>query len=480
MNKVKMTNSPQHLGDLGALVVNPNGLRDSVPSAVKILRGKNLKTSNFKLKTACGFAASPAFTLMEMLVALAILVVMMGAIGEIFRIAGSVSETGQATLNIMGNVRIVQNQMAQDLGGFNTNGYLIIRQRWNIPTWISGYQYQVGDEVLSVVATPPVAGTTFYVCLKANSASSSNLMNTTLWQSYTITSALAAGIIPWRTDQIAFLANGNFQSRTGDSNDDIYNYLTSNAAAVWYGQLCISYGSPAPTNYLEWAQTALIPLGTAPTGNDAGEFLLGREAILLAPQAYTYYGVSYYADINYSNAVAALHSAESGFVPYITSSRVDAVNITPDQIMKTVDANSLQYNADNYCYRFATVRTPAASEITTSTNAQLTNGYFRMMPILLQGVPSFAVDWTDGTTNASGQVNWYGIDTGLSPSWTVANVEPTVDHNDNSMYVFYPINKYNGTTLQWPVALRITYTVTDPANRLQGGSQISQIIYLSH
>jgi len=102
-----------------------------------------------------------------------------------------------------------------------------------------------------------------------------------------------------------------------------------------------------------------------------------------------------------------------------------------------------------------------------------------MMPILLQGVPSFAVDWTDGSTTG-GQLNWYGIDnTSTSPSFK-ANVEPAVDNDDNAMYAFYPGNKFSGTTLQWPLALRFTYTITDPANRLGGGRIISQIIYLSH
>ncbi|HMD55055.1 MAG TPA: type II secretion system protein, partial [Phycisphaerae bacterium] len=169
-----------------------------------------------------------AFTLMEMLVALSILIIMMGAIGEIFRIAGNASASGQAMLNVMASVRVAQGQMAQDIGGLNTSGYLAIRQRWFIPVWQQNYQYQVGDEVVntsSILSSEKNAlpSFTFYVCLQPNSAASLNTNNATLWQSYTIATGVSspansgATSIAWRADQVAFLANGNFQSRTGDN-----------------------------------------------------------------------------------------------------------------------------------------------------------------------------------------------------------------------------------------------------------------------
>ncbi|HTV49036.1 MAG TPA: prepilin-type N-terminal cleavage/methylation domain-containing protein [Phycisphaerae bacterium] len=453
-----------------------------------------------------------AFTLMEMLVALSILVIMMGSIGEIFRIAGNASAIGQATLNVMANVRVAQGLMAQDFAGFNANGYLAIRQRWNIPTWQANYQYQPGDEVVATGTSYPSTGlpntTSFYVCLQPTTNQYTAGASNTYWQYYaSITAALNDGISPWRADQVAFLANGNFQSRTGDSSDDICNYLASNAAAIWYGQLWVSYGNPPPSPYsatagksetgyfaqnLNLSTTANMP--PEPTGNDAGDFMLGREAILLTPQAGSYYVLKYYTDINLSNTsgiTATGLDGSAGATAYITSSRLDDATITPALIMQTIasqnnpaNTTGLEYIDNNYCYRFATVRTPTASEVDAGTNIniQLTNGYFRMMPILLQGVPSFAVDWTDGSST-NNHLNWYGLDNTTTSPPAQSPVQPGTANSDNydsAMYAWCPGNKFNGTTYQWPLALRFTYTITDPANRMAGGRIISQIIYLPH
>ena len=179
---------------------------------------------------------------------------------------------------------------------------------------------------------------------------------------------------------------------------------------------------------------------------------------------------------------------------------------------------SLYDIANFFCYRYSTLTTPSASELgyagkTPPTSAtavlqQMLNGYYRMTPIMLQGVPSFAVDWTDGAVtvpagtppSAPPQLVWYGLDG--TPYGTVTN--PTTDDAylpyysgaagtkflpnpeavygnsespsgalDGFTYVFYAGNKP-----AWPKALKITYAVTDPNNRLQGGRFVTQVVEL--
>ena len=177
---------------------------------------------------------------------------------------------------------------------------------------------------------------------------------------------------------------------------------------------------------------------------------------------------------------------------------------------------SLYDIANFFCYRYSTLTTPSASEIgysgktppatSTAVLQQMLNGYYRMTPIMLQGVPSFAVDWTDGGTTvptacAPAQLLWYGLDdplpsgTATSPASDGAylplysgaagkasppNPEAVYGNSlspsggyDGVTYVFYAGNKP-----AWPKALKITYAVTDPNNRLQGGRFVTQVVEL--
>ncbi len=472
---------------------------------------------------------SPGFTLVEMLVALAILAVMMAAIGEIFSLAGHATRLGQATLKVMANVRAVQAQLAKDLGNLDTGGYLIIRQQYYAPIWDAGWtgsgtnpsvQYQPGDEV--------AYGTSYYYCTKQNAAAAANepgttggapywtLLNVTLaWTSgtsYTAgeevvydganylcvqanTASAAnepgtAGGAPywsplppsWRADQLAFLADGNFQSRTGDSNGSLVDYVTSNAAAVWYGQLTMSYGSSAPATAEEpyWPQSTAVPQTQPPSGENAGDFYLGRRVLLLVPSVPIVGG---YTDAAYSNvtytgtgtpptATVVPDPAESA--ADITSSRLDIATITPAAIEAAIASTpSLATIADDYCYRFASVVTPAASEVSPGTSTQLINGYFRMTPIVLPGVPSFSVDVG---YMVGGVMTWYGPDANsvtTMTGWSSVGVPNDLGITGVNALVFDAANRQ-----YWPTALKISYIVTDPQNRMEGGQVITQIISL--
>ena len=207
------------------------------------------------------------------------------------------------------------------------------------------------------------------------------------------------------------------------------------------------------------------------------------------------------------NGEAVNSPAGTGTVEGYVDGLADTPLATPVNAAKNLTAIS-----DFFCYRYSTLTTPGASEIglTTLPAQQMLNAYYRMSPIMLQGVPSFAVDWTDGNLNDGTQqyptlpvpppvnptLNWYGIDGNTTPQSIPANAGgPTAPASGGSAqlavagnsssapgyatnvtsltYVFYAGNKS-----EWPKALRITYCVTDPNNRLQGGRFVTQVVEL--
>ena len=610
------------------------------------------------------------FTLVEMLVALSILIILMAAVGEIFSLAGRTVRVGQATLAAMSSIRAVEAQIAHDIHHLDTNGFLIIRQRYYAPPWQPGVQYQPGDEVQyngdfflcqqpnTTLATltgtlPPsvpyggvstadwlllpqpwnptisygngatvVYGGVYYVCIVPSPGTTMVMPGapgtTTIW-------AQTTGYPIWRADQIGFLETGNFQDRTGgvqSGNATMASYLTANKAIVWFGQLSASYGQvglnytagayTAPVDTIHpatwnaafpdqdqfeqpyWPQKAWIPMGTPPSGQTSGQFYFGRQAMLLIPagtSSGTTYGVlppggGAFGSTVYNNpffplsyttpsstdTTAAQNGGSSGYpmtinsetglashqseystlygnsYATVTSSRLDAAydavptaataftllapngesvnspagtgtvegyvdGLADTPVASSVNAaKNLTAISDFFCYRYATLITPGASEIgrTTLPAQQMLNAYYRMSPIMLQGVPSFAVDWTDGSVNDGTQayptlypvpttyptLNWYGIygnttsqsippnaggptapASGGSAQLAVtgnSSSAPGYVTNVNSIsYVFYAGNKS-----EWPKALRITYLVTDPNNRLQGGRFVTQVVEL--
>lgn len=492
------------------------------------------------------------FTLVEMLVVMAILVVMMAAVGEIFQTAGHTVRLGQATLQMMAGVRTVESQINHDLAHIDPNGYLIIRGSYLAPYWeapgyvntsvssntypnwdgdvantatpaaVPGGAYQVGDQVYYNGA--------YYACVRANTAGAST-SGTTPSPPADWMKLPATGYAPqWQDDQLTFLAHGTFHDRTGSNGTGTGNpspfmdNLTSNAAAVWYGQL---FMEPNPANgsspYPQPAQGDGLPPGTPPTGATAGDFVFGRHATLLVPgsgsSVSTNAGAVSYAAFStgpssYPGGIAYAYpsglptsqqapTAPADVVPFtaepaasITSSRVDTAIISPTQIEQALIGQTPDAISMAYCYRFCALPSPAASTDVVAGGTDLVNGYFRMTPILLQGVPSFTVEWTDGSINATGTLNWYGLihpiavsnsstypgNSGTSAfagggvsNASVGTAVETTDSNDQYVAVFDAATRQLGF---WPKALKITFTVTDSHNLLQGGRVITEVVRL--
>jgi prepilin-type N-terminal cleavage/methylation domain-containing protein len=364
------------------------------------------------------------FTLIEMMVAVALLVIIMGALGVVFRAVSRTTTIAQANLEAMGNVAATADQLRADLRAVDRTGFMVIRSR-------------VG--------------------------------------------------VYGRADQICFTATNVFPHRTGNSSSTPFaESLRASTAAVWYGHLAFSTqpneATPLPTN------DALLddPHATVHLGTRAPQYTIGREAMLLVPSQgagagnVTIAGTSttVLPQLALSPALGANPSSADSSFAHVTSGRFDAVAEVLPQLVVDMRANrptNSRYDADAYCYRFQTLAAPGDTEIQNGGAPSLINGYFRMHTICLQAAPSFQIEWSDGTPDASGALNWYGLGRAKLagyPGTTNATEVPPAQAQTGDAYTAV-FDGQNGTS--WPRAIKITVTVTDPRDVLNGGRTATAI-----
>ena len=356
------------------------------------------------------------FTIIELIVAVSLLVIIILSISLIFRSATKTISVSQALNEMMSNTRGAMSQIDRDISSVDRNGFLVI---------------------------------------KSISDGSGN-----------------------RYDQIAFLATGRFSNLTGSTAANPFSDNTaSNSAIVWIGQGVkeIAGGgtyNPAPSaSDASAAMNLPTPAWTVPGGFDPNnqvspngtefDFVLCRHATLLLPSATN--------TIPSSSPITVFptpdKSASVGGYS-IVSSRYAAAQMTPGQLMsgilaqRTPPTTPTTYEADNYCFRFRVLGDPYAVD-----TGSVIDGTFRMHPMMLQGVPSFKVEWTDGTPDLNGVLNWYGMG---NPKNAGSTTEPS-----SSPYTAI-FSTHNKTT--WPKAVKITFRAVDQRDMLRGGRQFVQII----
>ncbi|HUO06996.1 MAG TPA: prepilin-type N-terminal cleavage/methylation domain-containing protein [Phycisphaerae bacterium] len=353
------------------------------------------------------FPARRAFTLIEMMVAVSILVVIILAVGVTFQGASRSIGVSQSSLEMLSNVRAVQQQIAKDVEGIDKDGFLVIR-------------CGVFTDTHGVVR---------------------------------------------RCDQICFFSRGSFQHRTGSAGGASISFTdstTSPSAFVWWGQLAMERpngtapdGVPTAENTtlgLDQIPTPARPVQNSPTqvSTEETSYVLGRSAMLLFPQNAiassgsgggnispggvfipAFYPSSstnlsaidyYYPSITASNGHWWKLGTETAD---ITQSRLDAAATSIDGIMRSLRAalgypntrniggsntytatdpngtftnSNNRYEADHFCYRRGALSSPY-------DGTSLVNGYFRMHPMALQGVSSLAIDWTDGSVYKEADAN---------------------------------------------------------------------------
>ncbi len=384
------------------------------------------------------------FTLIEMMTAVGLIVIIIIGVAIVFQSVGKVVGLSQVTLRLMSDVRAVQQQMASDVAGLDRGGFLVIRSRVD---------------------------------------PNDNNPNADLKR---------------RFDQVCFLANGSFRNRTGTkSTSPFTDQTTANAAIVWWGQLVLE-GVPGMLNAKPTAdQTAELGISDLPSGGTDKDFILGRHCFLLygmsAPLAggtgtisgtngdpSTNVPINTYPDVILGTTLdpaVMMGTGENNALPRITSSRLSGCSLTSAQVMQAImtgagsPRSNARYEAHNYCYRYKTLPNIWATEQQKSGAPYLPNGYFRMHPIVLQGVGSFAIEWTDGTSGAGG-TNWYGL---ANTTMGVTTAKYDVGSSDGDSYtaIFSFDNRIN-----WPKALRVRFRVTDQNDRMQGGREFVEVLKL--
>ena len=379
------------------------------------------------------------FTLIEMMTAVGLIVIIIIGVAIVFQSVGKVVGLSQVTLRLMSDVRAVQQQMASDVAGMDRSGFLVIRS-------------------------------------KVDPANSNR-----------------------RLDQMCFIAIGAFPNRTGTKNPSPFTDRTvANAALVWWGQLVLE-GAPGIVNAKSTAdQTQELVISDLPSGGKDQEFILGRHCMLLLPNSpYSGGGVdtiihstapiNAYPDIvlgtQFDSGVAMGTGENNSKLPRITSSRICTASMTAGQVMQAImtgvgsPRSAPRYEADNYCYRYKTLPSVWATEQQVGGATYLPNGYFRMHPIVQQGVASFAVEWTDGTSaSGSSPLKWYGLTNaalGVVPKGDSA-IEPSVGGSGDDYTAIFSFDNKS----KWPKALRVRFRVTDQNDRLQGGREFVEVLKL--
>jgi hypothetical protein len=233
----------------------------------------------------------------------------------------------------------------------------------------------------------------------------------------------------YRSDILTFLAGGYFPNRSGaDTATPFTDRSVANAAHVTIGL------ASSPADALLLHRTLLFP------GPASG----GRITPAGQPLAVN-------AGINSGASATGIDGAAA-----ITTSRYSNAAITAAEVMKGIRGGASPLDL---AYRFQ-----AADSVYDGTGSNpFVNGYFRMTPILMRGVTSFRVDWTNGQVDALGQLAWYG------GPYRKAN-DTTVE-GTNGEAIF----SYNNQA-KWPKALRITMHV---ANDRIGGRDFVQVVNLA-
>lgn len=422
---------------------------------------------------------SAGFTLIEMIVAVALLVLIIVGVARVFQDASRAVSLSQNTLEMLSNVRAAQTQIESDLSRIDRNGFLVIRSTQD----------------------PKDPSRRF--------------------------------------DQISFIALGHFPNRTGtmDQNNPLADSTTANAAFVHYGHGIVERTNANQNSPM--SNFKALPTDADSSIKDQ-HLVLCRNAVLLMAKNggtltslnnYEGMGIAAYQGIAWDTSPILAGAGEVSRPASISSSRIAVASVTAANVMQTLmlrialmngraaNANAARWEANYLCYRFRVLPDPYSTEITdNSGRLSLMNGYFRTHPVLLQGASSFKVQWTDGSCYRSGDrvysdgkvqsgetinlgdarincLKWYGLDddqrylfafprsgdnNASEPSGgnTIAQkvAEPSLN-NSATGDLYTAIFSYDNRAL-WPKALKITYRVTDRANQLAGGREFTQIVRL--
>lgn len=427
--------------------------------------------------TAAGAGFRRAFTMMELTVSIAILVVIILSVGVTFNGASRSVSVSNATMEMMSGVRAIQGVIEQDVSHIDRNGYIAIRCCLNNPN----------------TAMAGASGKTF-------------------------------AELSYRFDQISFISTGSFNNRTGaDTANPFTDSSTASAAHIWLGHGVIEGSKPG---YQTPNQSIATTVNQFPTGAVQGSPLAIKEMdlTLLRHQTLLMPG-----PVNGQNQISpagnkvmaysglqnlpgnSITGQQEGFPAHISSSRFSVAALTPAQVYQAIlrdtgtgGGQAQVPEIDLYTYRFRALAAVYDTEVTANP---FVNGYFRTTPVLMQGVTSFKIEWTDGkiyppgdAQGRGGQLKWYGptqwsggglVDpSGNNPQYGNDGSNPDaaveqfningISHTINGGGVnlgdhYIAVFNYSNRE-KWPKALRFTMHIA--SERLAGGRDFVQVVNL--
>jgi len=206
------------------------------------------------------------FTLVELMIAVAISLMLMIGVNQVFRATSDTVGAGQAISGIGRDDRAVQNTFFDDMNGFAPDTPMLIIH--NEQLWaFRDAQDQAQD----------VDG-------KANTYLLSTQSGAEQLQAPAIYNYRSH-----RIDMISFCARGTYTRQTS-AGPYYFSSTGSNEAYIWYGHLKLADNVFPPSTATDYPMLAAGTTTSNPNGLYATQWVLGRMAILLRPDANNYYG----------------------------------------------------------------------------------------------------------------------------------------------------------------------------------------------
>jgi hypothetical protein len=202
-----------------------------------------------------------AFTLIELMISVGLMVLLMLGTSYIFKTAGEATGTGQIVSDMSRNAQAAQTAMASDLGGMATNDGPFI-------SIFSGTQSAFRSKQDQLTAPDPTDPT------KDNDPSGSGAV--IVYQPANYNYRIH------RVDTLSFFARGNFHRQTGNDGQ-LVSTMALNEANIWYGHLRLYDGSGATTTVKSFPNPGAAPSVTSANANNfySTQWIVGRVALLL-------------------------------------------------------------------------------------------------------------------------------------------------------------------------------------------------------
>lgn len=205
------------------------------------------------------------FTLTELLVAIALLMIIMVGVATVFRTTGDTISAGVAINDLNRRLNAARTTLGNDIAGYHADPF-------GVGPGMMPVNGPAGDR-------PPF--------LMIRGERTSGYLNREQW------TGGVANQQDYRTDILAFFAKGIFKRQTGEGTD-LFVPMSASSAYVWYGHLWLPKSdNPDDENDADWyyngvssATTMTHPGYGAPETNPnnffAAQWTLGRMALLMA------------------------------------------------------------------------------------------------------------------------------------------------------------------------------------------------------